>query len=129
MATVERKKTSRPVSNAQRPQLVRRRFRRWLLTFALGGGLLVAAFPTIVTRGPWRNALLARCVGDLNGSVATGSLSVGWFSPLTATDVSVEDLQAQRVLSIATLTTEKSLLGLLLGPTDLGKVTIDGLQA
>lgn len=129
MATAERKKTSRPVRNAQPPQPARRRFRRWLLTFALGGGLLVAALPTILTWGPWRDALIGCCVAGLNGRVSTESLSVGWFSPLTATDVSVIDPQTQRVLYIASLTTEKSLLGLLAGPTDLGKVTIDGLQA
>ena len=129
MATAERKKTSRNTSNPDRPQPVRRQFRRWVLTLMVGGGLLVAGLPTLIAWGPWRDALIGWGLADLHGSVSTGTLSVGWFSPLTATDVSIADPQAQRVVSIASLTTEKSLLGLLLGPTDLGKVTIDGLQA
>ncbi|HEX4149324.1 MAG TPA: hypothetical protein VHY20_10065, partial [Pirellulales bacterium] len=94
----------------------------------LGSALIAAAGPTLVVCGPWRDRLLNFCLADLQGTVSTGSVSVGWFSPLLVSQLSVADPQGQPVLSVSALATERSLLGLLLQPSHLGTITLDGAQ-
>jgi hypothetical protein len=130
MATVQRKKATSRTGDAAPAQLKPRRL-KWkllLLTLVVGCVLLLAAGPTLVVCGPWRDALIGWCLADLRGQVSTGDASLGWFSPLEVSQLAVADPQGQPVLAVSSLQTEKSLLGLLLQPGDLGKVTLNGAQ-
>lgn len=95
----------------------------------LGFAALVAGLPTLVTCGPWRDTVLNLGASGLNGKVSTGDFSIGWFTPLTASDIRVVDAHHQPVVTIRSLTSDKSLLGMLAGLNDLGRITVAGLDA
>ncbi|HET6882250.1 MAG TPA: hypothetical protein VFI31_18945 [Pirellulales bacterium] len=100
-----------------------RRWKAWLITALV----LVAAAPTVVCKTPLRNVVMAAALGKapLRGQVTTGSLSVGWFSPLVVSDIEVRDLDSQVLASVPELSLTKSLLDLLLDRTDLGRLRFD----
>ena len=99
------------------------RWKVWLIAALV----LVAAAPTIVCKTPLRNVVTAAALGKapIQGQVTTGSLSVGWFAPLVVSDIEVCDRDGQVLATVAELSLTKSLLGLLLDRTDLGRLRLD----
>ncbi len=61
-------------------------------------------------------------MADLKGSVSVGSVSAGWFTPCTATEIVLADAQGHTVIHIPSAGGEKTLLGLLFNLRDLGKL-------
>ncbi len=71
--------------------------------------------------GPW----VVQSALKLNGTVSLGSASLGWFSNVAAENLQIQDSAGDKVLEVASLRTEKSLIGLLLDFSDLGQVTVE----
>jgi hypothetical protein len=133
MATVESKKPSKkldaqsaaPAKQAKVQPKRRRRFRLifWmplLLFFLLLG--LAPALVSWTPLGPW----LVNRFAPINGSVEIGSLSVGWFSPVSASDITLRDAQADTVVEVASASGDKTLVQLILNHSDLGHFDIEG---
>lgn len=130
MATVERdRKSTRGARAAPRQQSRPRRFRLLVLGIAIGGMLPIAALPTLITCRPWCNSIASRFVAGSGARVSIGSVSLGWFTPLSASQITVTDPAGQPIATVASLKTEKSVLGLLGRRNDLGKILIDGFEA
>ncbi|MHC4670345.1 MAG: hypothetical protein ACYTFD_18305, partial [Planctomycetota bacterium] len=106
--------------------------RRWLrrgvvIVVVLVGGL-AAALPTILSTGAARSRLLASLNASLPGTVRAADLDFRWSGGQTATGLELADPAGRRVLRCARLHAEVSLLGLLTGSYDLGKVEVVGLE-
>jgi hypothetical protein len=128
MATVDtpRSKTNEKPTAAQPAKAPKRKSR----AFRYGALLTVCALcvggyfaPAIVANtpiGPWavQSAL------QLDGSVSLGSTSLGWFSPVVVENLQISDPAGDVLVSVDTLSTDKTLLGLLLDLSDLGPVRV-----
>jgi translocation and assembly module TamB len=121
MATVanelRRRGEIRPRDASQLP--TRRRWVRRAIALLVPVALVWAA-PTIVAKGPWRNSVLGWALSDLRGTATVGSCSLGWFSPVKASDIEIRGADDQMLLSAPSLSSDKSLLSLLLNLHDLG---------
>ncbi len=126
MATVDRPRSKKQAS-ARAPKERTKKSRAFrfgsLITLAL---LLVGLYlaPTIVARtplGPWavQSAL------GLDGTISFGSASLGWFSGAAADNIEIRDAQGEKVLEVASLTTDKSLLALAMNSSDLGPIQVE----
>jgi len=102
------------------------RRRRWRLLAAL---LLLATLlwfsPAIVAHTPLLGWILARVAGDLNGTVAVESASLGWLSPIAARGVEVRDSNGQTVLQAPGLSGSKSLAAILWNRSKLGHLRLE----
>ncbi len=126
MATVESQKTSKKrklaAAEPSQPAGARPRRRRLRLLFWLPLALLlvvVALGPTLVSYTPLGGQLVDR-FAPVDGTVEIGSLSVGWFSPLAASQVTLRNAQGNVVASVETLSGDKSLVQLILDRSNLG---------
>jgi len=89
--------------------------------------LLLAAAPTLVTSPPLKGLvlpLIARAASR-DADVSIGSISAGWLSPISATDLEVRQGGDKLHASVAALSTDRTLFGLLLDRTDLGKIRVE----
>ncbi|MEE8451319.1 MAG: DUF748 domain-containing protein [Thermoguttaceae bacterium] len=98
-----------------------RRRRRLLVVGGLILLVLVWMLPGIIARTPLLDSILADATAELNGSLALESVSLGWFSPVVARGVELRDEQDRPVFEATELTGERSLLGILLNRSRLGK--------
>lgn len=125
MATVDRPRTKKKASaQAPKERTTKSRAFRYgsLITLML---LLVGLYlaPTIVAYtplGPWavQSAL------GLDGTISFGSASLGWFSGVAADNIEIRDAEGQKVLEVASLTTDKSLVALAMNSADLGPIHV-----
>jgi hypothetical protein len=82
--------------------------------------------PMLIARSPvvgWIEGQLSARTGC---SVRVGSLSLGWFSPITAYDTEVRDARGQPLLTAASVESQRTLLGLLLHRDSPGGLRIEG---
>ena len=79
----------------------------------------------LVAHSPMLNWVVARAAADLNGTVAVGSASLGWFSPIGASQVEVRDAKGQPVLTVDQATGDASLLGILWNTARLGNFRLE----
>jgi hypothetical protein len=110
------------------PLPTRRRGRRWLVRFAVVGLLLMLAAwfaPAVVAKTGLRQAVLARVFADLDGTVAAGSASFGWLSPIELRDVTFADRAGLPILRSERVTSARTLLALALDQSDLGTFTVE----
>jgi len=98
-----------------------RRRRRLVIAACLVLLALVWMLPAVIARTPLLGSILAGATAELNGSLAVESVSLGWFSPVVARGVTLRDAQNRPVLEAADLTGERSLLGILLDRSRLGR--------
>jgi hypothetical protein len=108
-----------------RPRRRRRRFIIGLAVFALVLVGLVAFAPMIVAKTSLRQAVLTRIFDKLNGRATAGGASLGWFTPIELTDITVTDPAGRPALIAAKVTSSKTLLDLLQDQSDLGTFTIE----
>jgi|GEM_PF-2745585 len=90
--------------------------RTWLkvvLAIVLLIVLLVALTPTLLSTGPGTNFVVGQINNRIAGRVAIDDLSLGWFSGMKASGVTISDPGGQQVTRIDTLDTGLTLLGLL----------------
>lgn len=77
--------------------------RKW--PFIVGGLvvlllLLVLLLPTIASLGPIRSMVVGQINQQINGSVEIGGWSLGWFSPISLSNVKVYDEQKRLILDV-----------------------------
>jgi translocation and assembly module TamB len=92
-----------------------------LLLFLL---FAVAAAPTILAKTALRNRIARQLISDLNGTLEIGSASAGWFTSIELHDVKLTDSHGQVIAQIPTITSSKSLFGVLRDRTKLGEFTL-----
>ncbi len=87
--------------------------------------LLVLLLPTIISAGVGRGMVLGVVNDSMRGDVQVNSLSVGWFSGLEITGLELVDEDGATVLTAESVEApDAGLLGLVMGSTDLGDITI-----
>ena len=106
------------------------RWRLRLIVFVAGLASFVAALPTLASRTPLGNVLLRILAREakLNGSLAAGGLSVGWFSPLAARDVELRDAEGKLLAKAASVAMDKTLWALLRHRTEPGGIKLEHLE-
>ncbi|MBL8812846.1 MAG: hypothetical protein JNM43_21955 [Planctomycetaceae bacterium] len=91
------------------------RWRRATVTASMIVGMLLtgtAVAPSLLLRS-YRNEVLASAVKDPSLQVSCQDLQGGWFTPLSFSDVSVQDVDGKLKCSIATLQTSRTLFSFL----------------
>jgi hypothetical protein len=111
---------ARPVATAKAP--LRKRRRWWYLVVPV---LVVLALPTIVGYTPLRNWALGLAAGDLEGTVECGSMSLGWFSSVSADELTIKGRDGKEVLSAKRVELGTSLATLVFAPRSLGEIRVD----
>ncbi len=107
------------------PQKPRRHWRLWGGLVALA--LLVWLLPAIAAHTPLLGWAVNKFAG-LNGTAEIQSASLGWFSPVAATGITVKDKQGKTVVSLNSLVGERSLAAILCDYTNLGRYHLGGLK-
>jgi hypothetical protein len=116
-------KSHPPGSESPERPTSKRGGRRWLV-FLLAVVLLLAAAPTLITKTPLKGIALAMA-SPPGSELSAGSISVGWFSPISATDIELRRDGDKLQASVPALSIDRTLLGLLFDRTNLGRVRIE----
>src|SRR5262249_16233351 len=98
---------------------------RKLLRMLIGAGtltVLVAVAPTIVVRVPGLAETLLTRVANVHGSIALGHIQAGWLSPLVIENISIRDQAGNNAVTVEKLSTDKSLISLLLNSSAPGHI-------
>ena len=105
----------------------RKRLRR-IVVIGCAAALLVCLFilllPTIVSRTGLRDLLLASAMPP-NVSASCNAASIGWFSPLDASDISVADTAGRWRITATGASSEKTLWEFVTNSKRLGEFVID----
>lgn len=103
--------------------------RKWLIRCVVAGFitpiLLIAAAPTIVSVFGLQNALLKQATDQQKLSASAESASLGWFRTATLHNARIERDDKTLIINAPSLTTELSLLDVLLNLPDLDTVVLD----
>ncbi|MBL7037733.1 MAG: hypothetical protein ISR77_03835 [Pirellulaceae bacterium] len=83
-----------------------------VLVLVLGAILLWLA-PLIVAHTALRQKIISAALSDFEGSVTVGAASLGWLSPLAASDIAAYDAGGEPLAKVKSVRSEKSLLALL----------------
>ncbi len=128
MPTVaELERRHRDLSYLERAQRPRGRKRRVLVVLALLLALLYFT-PNLLALTSFRNVPLGVVFEGIEGTITSGSASLGWFSPVVYRDVEIRDREGELVLTVAEVTSEKTVGQLLADRSQLGGWTIDRPQ-
>ena len=127
MATVTERRPQHTASVPESPtsQPARRPWRFRVLTASIVLLTLVALLPAIVSRTPLAGWLVSRASADLHGKASVGSIYLGWLSAPVLADVEIRDAEDRSLLTIGRARATRSLLYLLLNPSDLGEIRIE----
>lgn len=101
--------------------------RRLLVGFVLVGALVFFA-PSIVALTSLRSLPLALVLEGMNGEVEARSASLGWFSAVEFRNVEIRDASGEALAHVDSISSERTLLDLLLDRSDLGKWSIHSPQ-
>ena len=119
-----------PTAPAPPPPKKHRR-RLWL---KIAGGLvaflilLVLLLPTIAGTRIVRSIVVGKINDRLNGKIEIADWSFGWTSGARIDGVKLTDADGRQLLQLAHLDAPVSLIGVMRGKYDLGKVVVDGLD-
>ncbi|MFW6124943.1 MAG: hypothetical protein ACOC46_02240, partial [Pirellulales bacterium] len=97
------------------PPMPRKRPRRrrwWFVSLALLAIVALWLLPTILARTPLLGWAVHAATSDLHGRLTVRAASLGWFSPVRLSGVTVVDPEDRPVLEVQRIETERSLLGL-----------------
>ncbi|MCC5886258.1 MAG: hypothetical protein JJT88_07465 [Gammaproteobacteria bacterium] len=121
---------AKPLSSDSDPESARgsRLLPKILLSVLLVVLLLLAAAPTLLSTGPGRGFVLGMVNDRLPGSIAMETLSLSWLGSQRAEGVRVLDPEGADVITLASFSTELSLLAALRGRLGLGETRIRGLD-
>lgn len=101
-----------------------RKLRRWII-----GGLLLlvllAAFPYIAARQPFRDVMLRAVLPEVNGTATAGGASLGWLSPVEFRDIEIRSPDAAPVVTVPTFRGDRPLWRYLVSPSELGNFRIE----
>lgn len=117
----------------RRPSSRRSRRPGWILRL----GLLSTVLATVsLLLAPWflsSPALVNSAIKRLGGleplGVQVGGVTVGWFSPAAVSDIKLMDASGAVLASVQSISTEKGIIGWVTDPSNLGTVTIQGVDA
>jgi translocation and assembly module TamB len=98
--------------------------RRGLLVVLVLLVALVALLPTLVAKTPLRDIVLGRVVPSDTLHVSIGNLSLGWFSPPSASAIEVKDAAGATLLTAESIRIDRTPWALATGRSDLGTVEI-----
>ncbi len=104
---------------------------RWLSRlFTLAVVTLVGLYllPLIISATPLINNVVQSALSDVRGQVTLGHVSLGWFSPVKITNLTLLDANGKPVARAESAASEKTLLQLALQPTAPGKFRIERPQ-
>src|ERR1051325_7852317 len=87
--------------------------------------VLVWAAPIIAGYTPLVGWACRHADAYIDGTVEAGGASLGWFSPMVLSDVTVRDAQGNVVGEIPRVVGDRSLLKLLLDRSDLGSFCLE----
>jgi len=88
--------------------------------------LVIWLLPTIVGYTSLVEGIVNRSAAELNGRVAVGYASLGWFSPIRLNGVQILDREDQVVVEIPAVQADRSLLAVLWGAAKLGRFRLEG---
>lgn len=134
MATTDRKTRRkivlRHVDEPERDDVVvpRSRKSRWparLATLFVVGLVGLYLLPWIISATPLVNSLAKSALKDLRGQLQLGRVSLGWFSPVRVATPTLLDASGKTVATVESVTSEKTLLQLVLQPTAPGKFRLE----
>ncbi len=122
-ASTAKTATAKPAGKRKggRGRWLRRVFFWFPLTLLVG---LVAAGPSLVSWTPLGRQLIAR-YAPVDGSVEVGSLSIGWFTPLSLTEVVARDAAGEPLAEVAAVRGDKPLWRLAMNYHDLGHFEVE----
>ena len=98
--------------------------RKLLILLVVVLGMLIFA-PTIVLNTPLRTRLLTGIVPPQAAQVNTGSLTVGWLTPLSATNVTLSDPEGNRLAEIGKLSIDRTVIGFMSSSDNLGTIRLE----
>lgn len=107
------------------PQKPRRPRRFRMLTAAVLLLAFIAFLPAIVGRSPIVGWLVSRATAGLQGEASIGTVHLGWFSAPVLADLEIHDSQGRSLVAIEQVRAERSLLGLLMDGSDLGRIRVE----
>jgi translocation and assembly module TamB len=110
-----------PLSPPKKP----RRWPRRLAVLGLLALVLLWFAPTLLAKSGLLNSVLANATAKIDGRVAVGSVSLGWFAPIVLHDVTLHDTQGRAILTAPIVRSSHSLLTLARSPADLGTFTVE----
>jgi hypothetical protein len=116
---------SSPAQSPSRTRPPRKRRRKSLLLTVLFGAVLVYFAPFLIAVTSLREIPLRMVFEGIDGTIHSGSASLGWFSPVKYRDVEVYDRDDKLVVRVPAVTIERTSLQLLFDRSRLGKVTLE----
>jgi hypothetical protein len=100
--------------------------RSWRLLAPLAVlAVVVWLLPSIVAHSPLLQWGVNMATAKMNGSVTIGSASLGWFSSIDARNIEVKDVEGKPVATVAGANVGRSLIGLLINSSNLGKIRLE----
>ncbi len=112
-------------SQKERPRAEMRRHRRWPWLAALGVLGLIWLLPMLVSHSFVASWVIQRAGSQVGGNLTVQGISLGWFSPIQASQVAVRDEQGQTVLEAAEAESDRTLLSLLLNLSSPGRFRVE----
>jgi translocation and assembly module TamB len=116
-----------------RPNTGRSTKRSWFKKLLLIGTfvlLAVVAFaPTLLSSASLANWVVASFAGLAPLKLEMSSLQLGWLRPVGVEGIKITDESGQTIATVASIKTDKSLLGWITNQTDLGTIRVDGSEA
>lgn len=97
---------------------------RWILGTLLVIFVGILFLPNLLVTAYVLNPILSRLLKD-RITATVGGVHVGWFGPLSVTDLHVAETSGEQVITAKSLATEKSLLPLLRDPSHVGDIIVD----
>ena len=113
-----------PIPTHSAPPRKRRRLLRGAIVLS---ALLLALFwftPAIIARTELRNRIVGSALKDFNGTIRSGGASMGWFSAVEFTDVTMTEPSGRVAITAPRVTTSKTLWQLAFQRDDLGTFQI-----
>jgi len=125
MASKRKRSTqsTKSIEHGRRPRRARRAPRR-LALFVLLLTVTVVAVPTMVAKSSLRNTLLGMTMPDGGWRIESQQASLAWLGGQSLRGVSIVDPDGKLLLTVESITLDRSLLALAANRNDLGKVQL-----
>lgn len=99
---------------------------RWKLLLGTAiSALVLALLPALVACQPLCNWLIGWAAPEVNGHITVRQVDLAWLQPVQVHDLQLVDADGQRAVYIAGATTDRTLAGLLLSPSNLGGLRVE----
>ncbi|PHS19047.1 MAG: hypothetical protein COA78_01400 [Blastopirellula sp.] len=118
----QRSKRSAPEEQSPKHSSTSGKWKRPLIIVGILGFLFF--LPTIVAQTPLLSYLVDRAAEKSGAQVSVGSASLGWFSPVVAHDVTIDQPELGRSVSVERVRISKSLISLIQDQSQLGTVEL-----